>query len=104
MQEHMSMHNVQNGQFASPTIPYEHAHAAEFGNGSQSGLIPVPSGAETDDKRKRGSAASATNDKELRELLSHNEARNLKDVAAEVIATERTSRAEKTKQLFAMLW
>jgi len=66
--------------------------------------IAAPSGAETDDKRKRGPGATATNDKELRELLRKNEARTLKDVATEVIATERTSKAEKTKQLFAMIW
>lgn len=57
-----------------------------------------------DDKPKKGSASSATNDKELREMLSKNSDRSLKNVAAEVISTERTSRAEKTKQLFAMIW
>jgi len=66
--------------------------------------IAAPSGAETDDKRKRGPGATATNDKELRELLRKNEQRTLKDVATEVIATERTSKAEKSKQLFAMIW
>ncbi|KAF2272770.1 uncharacterized protein EI97DRAFT_385106 [Westerdykella ornata] len=60
---------------------------------------------ESDEKKKKGSAsASATNDKELREMLAKNEGRRLEDVAAEVIATDRTSKAEKSKQLFAMLW
>lgn len=56
------------------------------------------------DRRRKGSTSNATNDKELRELIARNNGRNLKEVAAEVIAAERTSRAEKTKQLFAMLW
>lgn len=63
---------------------------------------PVP---EVEEKKKKGSASgSATNDKELREMLVRNEGRRLQDVAAEVIATDRTSKAEKSKQLFAMLW
>ncbi|KAH6141617.1 hypothetical protein HBI68_215750 [Parastagonospora nodorum] len=60
---------------------------------------------ESEDKKKKGSASgSATNDKELRQLLAQNEGRHLKDVAAEVIQNDRTSKAEKSKQLFAMLW
>ena len=57
-----------------------------------------------DDKRRKGSAVTATNDKELREMLAKNMGRPLKDVAQEVIQKERTPMAEKTKQLFAMLW
>jgi regulatory factor X len=60
---------------------------------------------DSEDKKKKGSASgSATNDKELRQLLAQNEGRHLKDVAAEVIQNDRTSKAEKSKQLFAMLW
>ncbi len=57
-----------------------------------------------EDKRRKSSAATATNDKELREMLQKNENRALRDVAQEVIQKERTPMAEKTKQLFAMLW
>lgn len=57
-----------------------------------------------DDKRRKGSAVTATNDKELREMLVRNEGRPLREVAQEVIQKERTPMAEKTKQLFAMLW
>lgn len=66
--------------------------------------FPPQVGSEPEDKRRKGSSATATNDKELRELLSRNEGRGLPDVAQEVIAKERTPQAEKTKQLFAMLW
>ena len=67
-------------------------------------VFPPLNGHEPEDRRRKGSSATATNDKELRELLSKNEARSLPEVAQEVIAKERTPQAEKTKQLFAMLW
>lgn len=71
----------------------------------RAGSVPNHSGPDThDDKRRKGSAVTATNDKELREMLAKNEGRPLKDVAQEVIQKERTPMAEKTKQLFAMLW
>jgi regulatory factor X len=59
---------------------------------------------EVDDKKKKNGGPTAQNDKELREMLRHNQGRKLKEVAAEVLATDRTSRSEKSKQLFAMLW
>jgi regulatory factor X, other len=69
------------------------------------GSAPIPMSMDLhDEKRKKGSAVTATNDKELREMLSRNEGRPLRDVAQEVIQKERTPMAEKTKQLFAMLW
>lgn len=64
-----------------------------------------PTSAPADPKAKKtGSQSSQTNDKELRELRAANIHRTLSDVAIEVLSTERTPRAEKTKQLFAMLW
>jgi len=57
-----------------------------------------------DDQSRKPPSATATNDRELRELLNRNRGRGLPDVASEVIATERTSKSERTKQLFAMLW
>lgn len=69
------------------------------------GSVPVQLAVEqSDDKKRKGSAVTATNDRELREMLAKNEGRPLKDVAQEVIQKERTPMAEKTKQLFAMLW
>lgn len=68
------------------------------------GSVPYASLDLQDDRRKKGSAVTATNDKELREMLAKNEGRPLNDVAQEVIQKERTPLAEKTKQLFAMLW
>ena len=89
-------------------IPAQHmdAHAYHTSMAPQSQqqhFMAPPMDAE--DKKKKGSASgSATNDKELRQLLAQNEGRHLKDVAAEVIQNDRTSKAEKSKQLFAMLW
>lgn len=82
-------------QYAQPNVAY----AAHVRVGS------VPAAADVhDDKRRKGSAVTATNDRELREMLAKNMGRPLKDVAQEVIQKERTPMAEKTKQLFAMLW
>ncbi|TKA76084.1 hypothetical protein B0A49_12550 [Cryomyces minteri] len=99
-----AIEGIQNERYARHESPYEHIHAVDFGTSLQGGPGLAPSGAETDDKRKKGSSASATNDKELRELLVKNDGRSLKEVATEVIQKERTPQAEKTKQLFAMLW
>jgi regulatory factor X len=71
---------------------------------SQPQQVPTPTLEAEEKKKKASTSGSATNDKELREMLAKNEGRNLRDVAAEVIATDRTSKAEKSKQLFAMLW
>ncbi|KAK5166245.1 uncharacterized protein LTR77_008506 [Saxophila tyrrhenica] len=77
----------------------------QYNSQPRNGSVPIQSGTEGhDDKRRKGSAVTATNDRELREMLSRNEGRPLKDVAQEVIQKERTPMAEKTKQLFAMLW
>ena len=83
-----------DGNYAMP--PHAHMPMQQF--------PPQLNGSEPEDKRRKGSSATATNDKELRELLARNDGRALPDVAQEVIAKERTPQAEKTKQLFAMLW
>lgn len=77
----------------------------QFPNHMRPGSMPVQSSQDApEDKRRKGSAVTATNDKELREMLARNEGRPLPEVAQEVIQKERTPMAEKTKQLFAMLW
>lgn len=86
-QQHMDAHSFHGSM---PPQPQPHFMAAPL---------------EGEERKKKGSTSgSATNDKELRQLLAQNENRNLKDVAAEVIQNDRTSKAEKSKQLFAMLW
>ncbi|KAF2715377.1 hypothetical protein K504DRAFT_367201 [Pleomassaria siparia CBS 279.74] len=83
--------------------PFDHNHGLQIAMN-----LPqqYPSGPAPEEKKKKGSGsgAAATNDHELRELLSRNQTRELQEVAREVVATDRTSKSEKIKQLFAMLW
>jgi regulatory factor X len=89
---------------AQPAQPDHHAYQNSLSQHSQQHSFMAPP-MDTEDKKKRPSTSgAATNDKELRQLLNQNEGRNLKEVAAEVIQNDRTSKAEKSKQLFAMLW
>ena len=55
-------------------------------------------------KAKKGTTSSAANDAELRRLYTEHRGRPLKEVAADVLVHERGPKAEKTKQIFAMLW
>lgn len=95
--------DVPAGQPLQHIDPNTHSHTFQAAVPQQSSYIA--SQVEVEEKKKKsGGSGNATNDKELREMLTRNEGRQLKDVAAEVIATDRTSKAEKSKQLFAMLW
>lgn len=110
-QQHMGHHHAQSAPYTlqqnmsfSHDAPYLQQEMS-YPNHVRTGSVPVHSGTEMpEDKRRKGSALTATNDKELREMLSKNEGRPLREVAQEVITKERTPMAEKTKQLFAMLW
>lgn len=59
---------------------------------------------EGDAPKKKGSGASQANDQELRRLFRENENRNLQEVANEVKREEKGPKAEKSKQVFGMLW
>lgn len=106
--QHLMHHLSQNSQY--PVQGYGHPDPnfmqdASYSQHMRVGSVPFHSGPDThDEKRRKSSGVTATNDKELRELLLKNESRPLRDVAQEVIQKERTPMAEKTKQLFAMLW
>ncbi|KAJ9661740.1 hypothetical protein H2201_006411 [Coniosporium apollinis] len=99
--EQLPSQATQNGQYASV---YGHLPPTDFGNAIQDASAHTASGAEMDPKRRKPATTTAQADIELRELLTRNTGRSLRDVAAEVISAERTSRAEKAKQLFGMLW
>ena len=60
----------------------------------------------TDEEKKSRKIASnnAANEKELRELIESNGHRALESIARDVRSAERTQKAEKAKQLFAMRW
>lgn len=106
MQQQMQAANLE--QYQRAFTPHEAQYMLQENNDYRipmqfTASMSVPP-MEPEDRRRKNSAATATNDKELRELLNKNENRRLKDVAQEVIRKERTPQAEKTKQLFAMLW
>ena len=107
--QHMGHHHAQSAPFQLQAYPaHDMAYMPQdvgFTNHARIGSVPVQSGPEgQEDRRKKGAAVTATNDRELREMLAKSEGRPLREVAQEVIAKERTPMAEKTKQLFAMLW
>jgi regulatory factor X, other len=84
-----------NNEHPLPVHIYSEQHAVK----------PVQNDAAQElDGRRKGGNSAANNDKEMRELLVRNDGRTLSDVAAEVLSTERTPRAERSKQLFAMIW
>lgn len=56
-------------------------------------------------KKKRGASSTVANDNELRKLLRQYEGWSLKQMAAEVMKNEGGGgKAEKVKQVFAMIW
>jgi len=108
-------HGVPNGYYPPPSQSFSHQQmpsqppmpfANNFNalNSVRSISVPPHESFKMEDQTKKPPSATATNDRELRELLTRNRGRTLQDVASEVIATERTSKSERTKQLFAMLW
>lgn len=55
-------------------------------------------------RRKRGSAATQANDNELRRLFRENQGKDLDELANQVQKDESSSKAEKSKQIFGMIW
>ena len=55
-------------------------------------------------RRKRGSAATQANDNELRRLFREHQGKNLDELAAQVQRDESSTKAEKSKQIFGMIW
>ena len=77
-------------------------HASEQYEGSPG---PDDSGTENGARRKKGNATTMANDQELRRLLQQYRGKNLPEVASEVQKNEGSGgKAEKAKQVFAMLW
>lgn len=67
--------------------------------------LEEPDVSEQGGKKKRGSSSTLANDNELRKLLRQYEGWSLKQMAAEVMKHEGAGgKAEKVKQVFAMIW
>ncbi|KAJ5953572.1 DNA damage and replication checkpoint protein Rfx1 [Penicillium verhagenii] len=93
-------------------LPLTH-HSIPPGHGSQCGIenhlpeqaLEDPDVSEQGGKKKRGSSSTLANDNELRKLLRQYESWSLKQMAAEVMKHEGAGgKAEKVKQVFAMIW
>ncbi|KAF2736923.1 hypothetical protein EJ04DRAFT_431931 [Polyplosphaeria fusca] len=96
--------NVPNGIQQSQQFDSAAYNAHAFQGPTFQQQNPVTGDGEESKRKKASGAGSATNDKELREMLQQYGHRDLKDVAVEVIQSDRGSKAEKTKQLYAMIW
>lgn len=95
-------------------VPVARYHTPDISYGFQSNQGPVMGQMQSvytehipvipaETRRPRVSTGQ-TNENELKDMLEKNTLRSLEEVAADVRATDRTSTAEKTKQLFAMIW
>lgn len=81
------------------TQAYQISHANHRGSVSVNGDDAIKKKG-----KKSGGNGGARDDKELRELITANSHRTLLDVANDILILDRSSKAEKMKQLFAMIW
>lgn len=61
-------------------------------------------GTDGEKDKKKGLSTTAANELELREMLDKNVGRPLESIAREVRNSERSQKAERAKQLYAMRW
>ena len=92
-----------------PQYPVQHQHIQHMRHASEQyegSPGPEDSGNENGGaRRKKGNATSMANDQELRRLLQQYSGKTLPEVAQEVQKNEGSGgKAEKAKQVFAMLW
>ncbi|KAI9721545.1 MAG: hypothetical protein M1812_002307 [Candelaria pacifica] len=86
--------------FARPNNP-----GLDVDNDIQAQDTPEPGEKDTDEApKKKGSNSSIANDLELRRLHREHQHLSVKEAASMVLQNERTQMAEKSKQVFAMLW
>jgi regulatory factor X len=108
MQQQMQ-HNFYQQQQGMPSFPQVNMAYFPVPHGHH-GVAPQPvyhehqvQPVEPEPRRPRQSTGQ-TNESELKDMLQRNSERSLDEVANDVVANERTTSAEKSKQLFAMLW
>ncbi|KAG9255244.1 uncharacterized protein F5Z01DRAFT_41476 [Emericellopsis atlantica] len=85
-------------------VPWDDADISmmETGDGNENMDFSRKSGAKDSKKSKKRS--NANNDGEMRDLFDTNKAKSLEDVANELRGNERGPKAERKRQLYAMLW
>lgn len=105
----VSQHGFPDSAYSMPynTMPQYQPHMQHFRRHSEHYEgSPAPEDSNNENKRRKGTASTLANDQELRRLLHQHEGKSLKEVAQEVQKTEghNGGKAEKAKQVFAMLW
>lgn len=88
-----------------PVAQYHAMYDSGIENHLQDQTMEEQEASEPGTKKKRGSSSTLVNDNELRKLLRQYEGYSLKQMAAEVAKHEGAGgKAEKVKQVFAMIW
>ncbi|KAL2814640.1 hypothetical protein BJX63DRAFT_196334 [Aspergillus granulosus] len=107
---HLSHHSMPPGIHShglpGVAIPqYQSLYDSGIENHMPDHILDDHEASETGVKKKKGSSSSLANDNELRKLLRQYEGYTLKQMAAEVLKHEGAGgKAEKVKQVFAMIW
>ncbi|KAI9374172.1 hypothetical protein BJX61DRAFT_541103 [Aspergillus egyptiacus] len=107
---HLSHHSLPPGipSHALPGMPipqYQNMYDSGIENHVPEHILDDHEASEAGAKKKKGSSSSLANDNELRKLLRQYEGYTLKQMAAEVLKHEGAGgKAEKVKQVFAMIW
>ncbi|KAL4909471.1 hypothetical protein BDW74DRAFT_82151 [Aspergillus multicolor] len=106
---HLSHHSLSSGlQHGLPNVPipqYQNMYDSGIENHLPEHVLDDHDTSEAGLKKKKGSSSSLANDNELRKLLRQYEGYTLKQMAAEVLKHEGAGgKAEKVKQVFAMIW
>lgn len=88
-----------------PVPPYQSMYDSGVENHLPDQTMEDQEASEPGGRKKRGSSSTLANDNELRKLLRQYEGYTLKQMAAEVMKHEGAGgKAEKVKQVFAMIW
>ncbi|OJZ81803.1 hypothetical protein ASPFODRAFT_144928 [Aspergillus luchuensis CBS 106.47] len=107
---HMSHHSIPSGLSSHglagvPMPQYTAMYDSGIENHVPEHVLEENDISEAGAKKKKGSSSSLANDNELRKLLRQYEGYSLKQMAAEVLKHEGAGgKAEKVKQVFAMIW
>ena len=85
-------------------VPWEDADISMMETGEANENMDFYRRAGAKDTKKSKKRSNANNDGEMRELFDTNKAKSLEDVANELRGNERGPKAERKRQLYAMLW
>ncbi|OJJ41363.1 hypothetical protein ASPWEDRAFT_23457 [Aspergillus wentii DTO 134E9] len=104
----LSHHSIPELSHGLPNVPipqYQAMYDSGIENHVPEHVLEDNENSEAGGRKKKGSSSSLANDNELRKLLRQYEGYTLKQMAAEVLKHEGAGgKAEKVKQVFAMIW